>query len=65
LQLLARYGLLAATKSVMKMLGVDVGPTRPPIGNPSAEQETVLRNELEQLGYFDWLVNAQAQASLR
>ena len=61
LQVLARYGLLPATKTLMKLLGVNVGPARPPFGNPSAEQETVLRRELEQLGYFDWLVEEQVQ----
>lgn len=61
LQILARYGLLAASKSVMKMLRVDVGPARPPMGNLGSEQEISLHSELERLGYFDWLVQEQAQ----
>jgi len=55
LRVLSRYGLLAGTKAVMKMLGVNVGPTRPPIGYPSPDQEAILRTDLEQLSYFDWL----------
>ena len=54
-QVLARYGYIGAAKAVMKMLDVDVGPARLPNGNPSAEQVTALRGELEQLGFFDWL----------
>jgi len=55
IQILARYGLLGATKAVMKMLGVDVGPVRLPHVHPTAEQTAKLRGELEQLGFFDWI----------
>lgn len=54
-QLLARYGFMGAAKAVMKMLGVDVGPARLPLGNPTAEQIAHLRSELEALGFFDWI----------
>lgn len=49
------YGHLAASKAVMQMLGVDVGPTRMPNRHPTAEQLAKLRTELEALGFFDWI----------
>jgi len=64
IQLFAGYGVLAATKSVMCMLGVDVGPARPPHGNPTAEQTTKLRDELEKLGFFDWIATENARPAL-
>jgi dihydrodipicolinate synthase/N-acetylneuraminate lyase len=54
-QTLAGYGYMGAAKATMKMLGVDVGPARLPHTNLSAEQETMLRGELESLGFFDWI----------
>jgi N-acetylneuraminate lyase len=64
IQLLAGYGLLAATKAVMNMLGVDVGPARLPHANPTAEQIAQLRGELEQLGFFDWIAATKPQPTL-
>lgn len=61
IQLFAHYGILAATKAVMNMLGVDVGPTRLPHANPTNEQIARLRGELEQLGYFDWIAADKPQ----
>jgi N-acetylneuraminate lyase len=55
IQLLARFDYLGAAKAVMKMLGVDVGPARPPIGNLGPEQVATLRVELERIGFFDWI----------
>ena len=55
IRLLAGYGYMGAAKAVMGMLGVEVGPARLPNGNPTPEQTARLRNELEQLGFFDWL----------
>ncbi|MCW0216709.1 MAG: dihydrodipicolinate synthase family protein [Prosthecobacter sp.] len=52
---LASVGYMAAAKSVMKMLGVDVGPARLPHANLDAAQEKALRADLEQMGFFDWL----------
>lgn len=54
-QLLDDHGLLGATKAIMKLLGVDVGPARLPLVNPSPEQLGSLRGKLEQLGFFDWI----------
>ncbi len=53
-QLLARYGYLGATKALMGMLGVEVGPARLPLTNPSADQLRSLRSDLDALGFFDW-----------
>ena len=52
---LARYGYMGAAKSVMTMLGVDVGPARLPHTNPTDAEIAALRGELERLGFFDWL----------
>ncbi len=56
-KILARYGYMGASKAVMKMLGVDVGPARLPNTSLAADQVAKLRRELEQLGFFEW-VNA-------
>jgi N-acetylneuraminate lyase len=53
--LLAGLGYMGAAKAVMKLLGVDVGPARPPHANPSPEQVTQLRADLERLGFFEWI----------
>ncbi len=53
--LLARYGYLAASKAVMGMLGVPVGPTRLPLEPLTDEQVAGLRQELEALGFFEWV----------
>lgn len=53
--LLAGYGYLGAAKATLQMLGVQVGPVRPPLRNLSPEQRAALRGHLEQLGFFDWV----------
>ena len=55
MQTLASHGYLGAAKTVMKMLGVDVGPARLPNTNLTPEQTGKLRGELETLGFFDWI----------
>ncbi len=55
IDLLFGYDYMGAAKAVMKMLGVDIGPARQPNRNPTAEQLTKLRAELERLGFFDWI----------
>ncbi len=54
-QVLYRYGFMGATKAVMAMLGVDVGPARLPIASLTAEQAGKLRGDLEKLGFFEWI----------
>jgi N-acetylneuraminate lyase len=53
--LLASRGFMGAAKSVMKMLGVDVGPARLPNTNLDAVQQAMLRTDLEKLGFFNWI----------
>ncbi len=55
IQLLGSQGYMGAAKSVMKMLGVDVGPPRRPNTALSHEQVHQLRHQLETLGFFDWV----------
>jgi N-acetylneuraminate lyase len=51
---LAGFGYMGAAKALMGMLGVDVGPARLPNTNPSPDDLTRLRGELEAIGFFDW-----------
>ncbi len=53
--LLSRYGYMGAAKATMAMLGVDVGPARLPNGSLDVTRQTMLRTELETLGFFEWL----------
>ena len=55
IQLLARYGYMAAAKSVMSMLGIPVGPPRLPHQPLTADQIATLRRDLESLGFFEWI----------
>lgn len=52
---LAAHGFMGASKALMGMLGVDVGPARLPLTTPNAEQVQRLRAELDALGFFDWI----------
>lgn len=53
IKLLASYGYMGAAKATMKMLGVDVGPTRLPNASLSPGQAAKLEEQLERLGFFD------------
>lgn len=55
INLLNQYGFMGATKAVMKMIGIDVGPVRPPNRNLTPAEEKKLQKELEKLGFFDWI----------
>jgi N-acetylneuraminate lyase len=52
---LSRHGYAAAAKTVMKFLGVDCGPVRPPLPRLDSAAETALRADLERIGFFDWI----------
>jgi N-acetylneuraminate lyase len=54
-EILNRHGFMGATKAVMKMTGVDVGPARLPNATLSNAQTQSLRSDLEQVGFFDWI----------
>jgi N-acetylneuraminate lyase len=49
---LSSFGFLAASKSVMAMLGVDCGPVRSPVRNLTAEQRVALWEKLSALDVF-------------
>ena len=49
---LVQFGVFAAGKAIMGMLGVDCGPLRPPLANLSAEQVRALRARLAALNVF-------------
>jgi N-acetylneuraminate lyase len=49
---LCAFGFLAASKSVMAMLGVDCGPVRSPVRNLTAEQRIALWDKLSGLEVF-------------
>lgn len=49
---LAAFGYLGASKAVMGMLGVDCGPVRPPLGNPSREELLEIGERLSKLDVF-------------
>lgn len=56
--LLSRHGYLGAAKAVMAMLGVDVGPARLPNASLNSRESSLLRQELEVLGFFDWIATS-------
>jgi len=51
--LLSSFGYMAASKALMGMLGVNVGPPRLPHAGLSKEAQKSLRLRLEELGFFD------------
>lgn len=51
--ILQKYGGLPATKAVMRMIGLDCGPSRLPQHNLSDRVREQLRTELEGIGFFD------------
>lgn len=58
IRIMHRYGAIAAAKTTMKILGIDVGPPRLPNESLSLEQQVRFRAELELSGFFEW--NAKA-----
>lgn len=56
-ELLYRFGLMAAAKHMMELLGVPVGPPRLPVESLTPEQQRELRKSLESLGFFEWISN--------
>ncbi len=55
IRLLAGYGYMGASKALMAMLGVELGPARLPNAPLTPEQVKKLRADLEQLGFFGWI----------
>jgi N-acetylneuraminate lyase len=49
---------LAASKAIMKNLGVDCGPVRPPLLPPTPAQQVTLISLLEEMGFFNFACKA-------
>jgi N-acetylneuraminate lyase len=49
-EVLCQYGVLAAGKALMAMVGVDCGPVRPPVRRLTDSQITSLREQIASLG---------------
>ncbi|XP_062516015.1 N-acetylneuraminate lyase B-like isoform X2 [Corticium candelabrum] len=47
-------GLAGTGKAVMKFIGIDLGPPRPPEMKVAADAERELQQELKGIGFFDW-----------
>lgn len=54
IRLLAKHPFHPAMKALLSSVGVDVGTCRLPQGALSAQDVTMLRSELEAIGFFDW-----------
>jgi N-acetylneuraminate lyase len=52
-QALLPFGVLASGKALMTLVGVDCGPTRPPVRALSEEQKAKLFRQVEALGLFE------------
>ena len=46
-------GNIVAGKRIMKLIGLDMGPNRTPFQNVTPEEETLLREELEAINFFE------------
>ncbi|MEN9360375.1 MAG: hypothetical protein RL095_1910 [Verrucomicrobiota bacterium] len=51
---LAKRGYLGASKALLRELGCQVGYTRLPLANPSAEVVKEMLADLKAIGYFEW-----------
>ncbi|MEN6385343.1 MAG: dihydrodipicolinate synthase family protein [Phycisphaerales bacterium] len=53
---LLKYGVLQAGKSIMKLVGVDCGPTRLPVRPLTSKQFDDLQKDLDAIGFFEMAV---------
>lgn len=54
INVIAKYrGNIVAGKRIMKLMGLDLGPNRTPFRTITDEEETVIRKELEAIGFFE------------
>ena len=56
--LMRQFGGLPAAKAMMKMVGVDCGPVRPPLRDLTEAQCAELRRGLEEAGFFEYCTKA-------
>ena len=48
-------GSIVAGKPMMKLIGIDYGPTRLPLKKLSENEFSKLKNELNEVGFFNYL----------
>lgn len=53
-----QFGSLPAGKAMMAMIGLDCGPVRLPLADISAEARGALRKRLEEMGFFEYCLQA-------
>jgi len=46
-------GNIVAGKRIMKLIGLDLGPNRTPFRNMTDDEESAMRRELEEIGFFE------------
>ena len=56
-RVLIAHNLHPSIKAVMGMLGIDVGPCRPPLGGLDDSAKTELKKDLDAIGFFEWSTN--------
>ena len=56
IETIATHGYMHSAKAVMAWAGVDCGPARPPLPQGDVSELNTLRDELESLGFFDWII---------
>ncbi len=49
------FGSRGAQKAIMRMIGIDCGPSRLPISTLTSAQYAALETELRSIGFFEWL----------
>jgi N-acetylneuraminate lyase len=55
IETIVAHGYMQSAKAVMNWVGVNCGPARPPLPQLSGDELDVLREELEAIGFFDWI----------
>ena len=48
IEVITSFGYLPAAKKIMQWIGVDCGPARPPLANPSGQK-------LDSADFFEWI----------
>lgn len=54
IDVLVRFRVVPAAKSIMKMIGLDCGPVRLPLFSLPPDQEAALRDQLDAIGFFTY-----------
>jgi N-acetylneuraminate lyase len=44
---------MAANKAIMKLIGLDCGPVRPPLPQITSAQESAMQADLARIGFFE------------